>query len=292
MSIGRGALIAVLAGLLPLVTRVDELIWAAAAIYSVAAIMDRVDGYIARKTNHNSLFGLQIDTFVDALGLVIAPLVAVTLGKVHVIYLLASIAFYLFQLGIYIRQKRAQPIFELHQSKLRRTLAGFQMGFIAFALWPPFDAEITRIASLAFLTPLLIGFTFDWCVVSGKIKPQNQVTELRMNSVAILSERFLQPLLRLTATMLLLYVIYLNVLPIFINITLSVCALFILLGALTAVASIATLLLFAWQIPVNIDQLTTHTIVWTCVLISLLGAGSYSLFNWDDRWVSRRDGES
>ena len=149
------------------------MIWAPGLLYGAAAILDRIDGFVARRTQQTTLLGAELDTVFDALGLLIAPLLAVAMGKVHWSYLLLSIAFYIFQWGIYWRSKRGLIIYPLMPSQLRRALAGFQMGFIALALLPCFDATQTLICSFAFLVPILLGFGVDWLVVSGRINSES-----------------------------------------------------------------------------------------------------------------------
>ena len=77
LTILRGLLIAATGGLLLQLPDNALLIWAAALLYSIAAILDRVDGFVARRTRQTSLLGSELDTVFDALGLVVAPLLAV-----------------------------------------------------------------------------------------------------------------------------------------------------------------------------------------------------------------------
>ena len=80
--------------------------------------------------------GTELDTVYDAVGLLIAPVLAVTYGQLHWSYLLVSIAYYLFVIGIKLREFRGLRVIELPPNISRRAIAGFQMGFVAVVLLP------------------------------------------------------------------------------------------------------------------------------------------------------------
>ena len=124
LTILRGGLIAVTGGFLFL----PHEVWFAALPYSLSVILDRVDGFVARRYKQTSLLGTQLDITFDALGLMIAPLMAISSGQIHWSYFLLSIAYYIYQAGLHYRKKQALPIYSSPENSLRRTLAGFQMG--------------------------------------------------------------------------------------------------------------------------------------------------------------------
>ena len=167
----RGLLIAATAGFLTNrnVEAQPWLPYIPAALYSIAAMGDWLDGYMARRQQQATRLGKELDTVLDAFGLVIAPLLAVFYGKLHVSYLLVSIAYYLFQCGIQWRQSHGKPVFALPPSQMRRYLAGTQMALVAIALWPPFPGDLTRMTGFVLMIPLLIGFCRDWLHVSGRL---------------------------------------------------------------------------------------------------------------------------
>ncbi|MHA7878600.1 MAG: CDP-alcohol phosphatidyltransferase family protein [Saccharospirillum sp.] len=172
VSLLRGWLIAASAGCLPLVmTKSDpSLVYLVAALYTLAALGDGLDGYLARRQQQTTQLGAELDTVLDAFGLVVAPVLAITLGKLHESYLVVSIAYYLFQAGIRWRQYRQRPVYPLPPSRLRRILAGLQMAWVAIALWPPVTANLAQVAGAVVMTPLLIGFCRDWLYVSGRLR--------------------------------------------------------------------------------------------------------------------------
>ncbi len=167
----RGLLIAVTAGfllpalLLPLPT---ALLYVPAVAYTAAAIGDALDGVLARRQQQVSKLGAELDTTLDALGLLVAPLLGVITGKLHVSYLLVSIAYYLFVWGLRWRRLHNKAVYPLPPSQLRRQLAGWQMGLVATALWPPIPGGVTQVLGVLFMIPLLTGFWRDWLSVSGR----------------------------------------------------------------------------------------------------------------------------
>lgn len=167
----RGLLIGATAGflaILPLQASTG-LLYLPAVLYTVAAALDGLDGYLARRQQQTTRLGAELDTVLDAFGLLIAPLVAVFTGKLPVIYLLVSVAYYLFQWGIRWRQQRGRPVYALPPSQARRYLAGAQMVLVALALWPPLPGAVTQWLGIALMIPLLIGFCRDWLHVSGRL---------------------------------------------------------------------------------------------------------------------------
>lgn len=290
LTLLRGWLIAATAGFVVVHIGVASpaavLVWCAAALYSVAAILDRVDGFVARRTQRQSLLGAELDTVFDALGLLVAPVLALQLGKIHPTYLLVSVAYYLFVLGLARRQRRGQPVYPLAPSQLRRTLAGFQMGYVAVVLWPPFDASITVPAGIAFMLPLLTGFVVDWLVVSGRLRMHEHNTQRVVAALAQLLNGGILPVLRVLITSLLV----IGVLPlegVLLLLEWSA-ALLMLCGVLGRAGALMVLVLIAWTAPAL--SLAVSVLLYATIAIVLLGCGHFSLWQGDDDWVNRQDG--
>ena len=286
MTIARGWLIAATAGFLFLPAPAPLLIWIAAALYSIAAILDRLDGWVARKTRRISLLGTELDTVFDALGLLVAPLLALQLGKIHPSYLLVSIAYYWFVAGIYVRERRGAPVYPLNPSQLRRALAGFQMGYVAVVLWPPFDARITVPAGFVFMAPLLIGFFIDWLQVSGRLQMRRRETRNFFDGLHSTTDMVLLPGLRLIATALLLA----EVLPAegMLQGVIWVVAALIICGIGTRAAALTIMIVAAWTAPSLSGAV--QVLMFSSIMLLLLGSGGFSLWNGDDEWVNRQDG--
>lgn len=173
ITLSRGVLIALLGGML-IFPEIDTALQIAVAVaYSLAAIADFVDGFVARKLAETSPLGEKLDGDFDALGIAIAPLLGIKLGQLPWLYLLVGVAYYLFLFGIYYRRRKGKPIQALVENQFRRTIAGFQMGFLAVILYPVYGPPETIMAAYIFMTPFLAVFLFDWLCVSGRIHPGN-----------------------------------------------------------------------------------------------------------------------
>jgi CDP-diacylglycerol--glycerol-3-phosphate 3-phosphatidyltransferase len=291
LTILRGLLIAATGGLLLQLPDNALLIWAAALLYSIAAILDRVDGFVARRTRQTSLLGSELDTVFDALGLVVAPLLAVLLGKIHESYLLVSVAYYLFSFARTRRLRLGLPVHPLLPNTLRRTLAGFQMGYVAVVLWPPFQAPLTVVAGVAFMLPLLLGFVVDWLVVSGRIDSSRAPA---FDALASLSMRWLQPLLRaiLLSALLSLSLLEGSALTPLSGGGFALAALLILTGFGARIGALLLLLILAWQVPFAVTSPLFLILLFSTVGVLLLGSGRFSLWQGDDQWIARHDGSS
>jgi CDP-diacylglycerol--glycerol-3-phosphate 3-phosphatidyltransferase len=168
----RGVLIGLLGGFLIVPRPTDGLLsWAPAALYTLAIVVDYLDGPLARLTHHTTVLGERLDTHFDTLGILIAPLLGVVYGQLPVWYLLVSAARYLFVFGSWWLKRRGHTLYNLDDSPTRRAMAGLQMGVISVALWPLFAPPATTIAATLLMLPFIGGFLRDWLVVSGWIDP-------------------------------------------------------------------------------------------------------------------------
>ncbi len=292
LTLLRGGMIALTGGFLFRQPETAYALWLPALFYTLAALLDRLDGYAARRTHHASLLGNELDITFDALGLVVAPLLAISSGKIHYAYLLLSMAYYLYQWGLQRRHNQGLPIYPLAENPLRRTLAGFQMGFIAVALLPLLNPEMTRIASVAFMLPVLFGFVVDWLQVCGKL------TLLAAMSLEKFSVNFFQPGLRLLLVATLLtgfqntgaFHLPEADLDRLLTLALLFCAGLMLLGLAGRLGALLLLVLLGWNWPELVNTIMGYTFIFSAVWLLLLGTGRYSLWQWGDEWVKRYDG--
>ncbi|MEN9897036.1 MAG: hypothetical protein RLZZ66_685 [Pseudomonadota bacterium] len=278
LTILRGGLIAVTGGFLFL----PHEVWFAALPYSLSVILDRVDGFVARRYKQTSLLGTQLDITFDALGLMIAPLMAISSGQIHWSYFLLSIAYYIYQAGLHYRKKQALPIYSSPENSLRRTLAGFQMGLITLVLWSIFTPSFTIIASIAFMLPVLFGFGVDWFINTGKVNAQIIMT------LAHISDQIFQPILRVIVVLSLFLFLKTNLTPHFIWLGLMLSMMTILLGVAGRVGALFILITLG-LIDIQINALTS-TIIISASWILMLGTGQLSLWKFGDEWVKRYDG--
>lgn len=165
----RGWLVAALLGFLFLPWPQGWMAWIPAGLYTLAALADFLDGYLARITNHTTRLGEILDINIDGLGVLAASLLAIQYNQVPVWYLLVAAARYLFLAGIWLRKILHKPVYDLQPSVRRRAFAGIQMGFLFFILMPVFSPPGTHIAAALFALPFLVGFLIDWLAVTGVI---------------------------------------------------------------------------------------------------------------------------
>lgn len=299
LTIMRGWLIACTGGFLFQHPPLELIALIPAILYALSAIMDRIDGYAARRTGQVSQMGIELDTVFDALGLAVAPMLAVWYGKIHWSYLLVSCAYYLFKLGIRHRQRLGLPVFDLRTRPSRRAIAGFQMGFIAVVLFPVFQPPVTLIAGYAFMLPVLAGFLIDWLIVSGRISNDTFINHRLLRDGEDLISYVTQPLLRLVlaATIWAILVRYIENhslpagdIPNAIYV-MAACGVLILLGILGRLAALLLVLLLGWFYASNMVGLADYVVVTATIWILVLGTGGFSLYTWDQDWVNRYDGK-
>ena len=295
LTLLRGYLIALTGGFLFQPQPDGIMSWVPGLLYGAAAILDRLDGFVARKSKQTTLLGAELDNRFDALGLLVAPLLAHGFGKIHWSYLLLSVAFYVFQWGLQWRRNRGLAVYVLMPSQLRRAMAGFQMGFVALVLLPLFEARQTLLCSFAFMIPVLLGFAVDWLVVSGRIDTQASATKRVFARLAVFSANIFQPALRVFLFVGLLFLArqmelsfasaYENIFLIF-GLVLGIS--FVLLGLAGRIGALIILLVLGCH---SID-ITVWDIAVMCsaVWILLLGTGRFSLWQGDDIWVNQQDG--
>ena len=290
LTLLRGGLIALTAGFLLQPTPTGIIAWLPGVFYGVAALLDRLDGFIARRSGRSSQLGRELDTVFDALGLLVAPLIAVQFGKLHPSFLAVSLAYYVFIFGIYCRQKLQRPVYPLLPSQLRRAFAGFQMGFVAAVMFPIFPSTATTLLGVAFMLPILMGFVIDWWIVSGRIDGNHIKTQVFFAELDASSKYLLQPALRIiTAVLVLLLINTDETLSTANSTALIVLAILILVGAGARIAALSLLLLCSYLMNNHIEWYQPF-ILFIGSWLLLLGPGNYVLWRGDDTWINRQDG--
>jgi CDP-diacylglycerol--glycerol-3-phosphate 3-phosphatidyltransferase len=143
--------------------------WAPAAWYGVGALLDRVDGALARTVGRRTVLGARLDLAFDTVGFLVAPLVGVLWDHLPIWYLSISVARYLFKAGRGWRRARGKPVYDLPSSRVRRPLAALQMVFITVALVPVVPQSAVYTAAAVVVTPSLVVFLRDYLVVAGHL---------------------------------------------------------------------------------------------------------------------------
>ncbi len=228
-------------------------------------------------------------------------MLAVWIGQIHWSYLAVSLAYYLFQIGVYWRTRQQKPVYSLPLNMSRRAIAGFQMGFLAVVLWPILAPPATALAGFAFMLPLLGGFVIDWFIVSGFINLEKPLINHFFKQTEKIRQQFILPIFRVSIFSLLCLLIIRNntlyslasdisLAKAILLISLSLSALMIFLGILGRFFAIILSCLLCWFFLTyemqSADALLLALVIW----VMQFGTGKYSLWLWDDRWVHRYDG--
>jgi CDP-diacylglycerol--glycerol-3-phosphate 3-phosphatidyltransferase len=165
----RSWLIAVVAGhlLLPPVTGDGAL--NVGLLYSLAALLDGVDGRVARHGGIATRLGARLDVLTDAAGLLVAPVVAVRAGCLPPWYLLLAFAYPLFRAALALQRWRGRPLYveRLRRDPRARFFAGVQMGVVAASFYPVLPGALVWTAASLAMVPTLLLFAREWAIVNG-----------------------------------------------------------------------------------------------------------------------------
>ena len=168
LTLARSLATAVLAGALVVVTELREApLWVLAGLYAFVAIADWFDGRVARSTGFESKLGARLDMEVDGVGTLVAVLLGWRLLKLPDWYLAVGLARYVYLLAETITSRVGGTLQLLPESRARRWIAGWQMGFLAVTLVPIIPAAWTQVAALGFGAVTLLGFLRDGLIRTG-----------------------------------------------------------------------------------------------------------------------------
>ena len=173
LTLARGVGLALLAGFLLAPWPQGLAAWLPALIYTVAAIGDFFDGYLARITDQTTVLGETLDMEFDSLAVLLILTLAIWYGQLPAWTLLLGLLRYGFLLGQWVRRRQGKPIHALPESAFRRLVAALFLGFISVILWPIVHPPGTTLAATLFAVPLVLSFSRDWLVTSGQIDPQS-----------------------------------------------------------------------------------------------------------------------
>ncbi len=169
-TVARAGLTASLAGfLLPgaVDTGAGARSWLPGLIYLSAVAMDALDGHIARRARNLTRLGAQLDTQVDALGLLLSGLLLTAGAKAPWPYLAVGSGYYVLKAAIGLRRRSGLPVGRVAPRPGARWVAGCEMTFAALALLPLFGPEATRPAAWVMTLTMGISLGLDWCIVCG-----------------------------------------------------------------------------------------------------------------------------
>ncbi len=159
VTLGRLALICALAGGigLPLGTDAD-IAWTAAVVAAVAALLDAVDGPLARAGGLASAFGARFDMECDALLILVLCLLLLQGGKFGPWVLAAGLMRYAFVAAATGWHWLARP---LPPSQRRKAVCALQIVSLIVCLAPVIDGATARLIAGAGLAALVFSFAAD-----------------------------------------------------------------------------------------------------------------------------------
>lgn len=312
LTLGRGLAIALLAGFIFSPRPPGWLAWLPALLYSLGAILDYLDGYVARTTDHATKLGEILDMEFDVIGVLAAVLLAISYGQLPIWYLAIGLAREIFLFGHWVLRKLGRPVYDLPPSTDRRLIAGLQMGFLSVVLWPVFTPPATTLAAVLFAVPLIISFGRDWLVTSGMLPEKSQRYRRTRHIAKALLERWLPVAARLLGGVAALSILqremptFAGWLPyadglgierpdllVWVAVLLSAIALCLFVaGIIGRLAALFLIILAAWDILAVGFLWPSNGLLLGCAIIVLqAGSGAFSLWQPEEKLLRRRAGE-
>jgi len=170
VTVVRGTIAAALAGFLAVGRPEGVLAWLPAALFAVSALLDGIDGVIARAMDDISAFGSQLDADIDGFTLLVGAAVVVGFDLAPLVYLSVGLARFAFVGGCTWRRRRGAAVQGLPSSPLRPALFVVQLCVVFAVLTPLFPADVSVVLTTAATVPFLAMFLHDWLVVSGRFE--------------------------------------------------------------------------------------------------------------------------
>ena len=261
-------------------------LWHVAGLYATIGAGDWLDGFLARRTGHETRLGELLDLQVDALGMLVAPIIAVTAGRLPVWYLLLSSAYFVFHAALALRRGTGRPCYQerLRPSAHARTFAGYQMTLVAAALVPILDAGTVHVVATILMVPSLVAFGRDWGVATGRLVPDTEAYRRLIERVTVSTRKVLPVLMR---PIFVGAIFWPRPAPEWFDATSVVLTLAIGVGCVPRVATLFSLVMVGLA-PIGTTTELVLVIAGTTIL--LLGSGYFSLYEPEERWFFGRHG--
>jgi CDP-diacylglycerol---glycerol-3-phosphate 3-phosphatidyltransferase len=293
VTIARAVMLSALAGFLCGPWPQGWLAWAPGGLYLSAAVLDFLDGYLARVTGQTTVLGEMLDMKWDGVGVFIGAALSVLYGQTPVPYVLVGLARHLFLLGLWVRARQSRPVYDLPPSRFRRALAGAQMGFIGVVLLPVYGPPVTQIAAVLFMLPFLIGFTSDYLAVTGRIGQETRLgwaVHFRRLAGAYLP-LFIRALLVILLVSLLIVLFEKEPLDWGMAAIAAVAIPALLFGAAGRLVALSALLLSAFGLQSAPLEWRYWSILFCSTVLFTIGTGPLSLWKPEDWLIDHRAGE-
>jgi phosphatidylglycerophosphate synthase len=157
VTLARATMTLVLAAMLGLAPS-DPLAWALVVIATVAAVLDALDGWLARRRGEATAFGARFDMETDALLILVLAALAWQLGKAGPWVLSAGLLRYVFVAAGHALPRLARP---LPPSRRRQAVCVVQIVTLIVCVAPPFVPPASGAIALAGLVLLAWSFALD-----------------------------------------------------------------------------------------------------------------------------------
>jgi CDP-diacylglycerol--glycerol-3-phosphate 3-phosphatidyltransferase len=167
ITLFRGILLCGVAGFATIPPPSGPLAWLPGCLFAAAVGADVLDGAVARRKGETTMLGEVLDREFDALGTLVAALVAYRCDRLPLFYIGVGSIYYWFTLALWLRRKRGRTVHGLPPSPFRRMIGAGQSVFLAMALLPLFGPHVTYWSSWIFGLPVLVSFARDWQITTG-----------------------------------------------------------------------------------------------------------------------------
>ena len=162
VTLGRGTLVAWLAGFVAVPWAGGPFAVAPAALYGASVALDWVDGTLARRLDQVSTLGARMDAEFDGAGILVAVVVAVAGGVVAAPLLVVGLVNYAYAGAEWLARRRGRQLAPLPERRSRRLLAALQMCVLAVVLVPAVAPPGATLATAAVGGAYVAGFVRDW----------------------------------------------------------------------------------------------------------------------------------
>jgi len=139
--------------------------WGLTAAAVLALLLDGVDGWVARRYNMTSGFGVRFDMEADGLFLLALTLILIVGGIVGPWVLVSGVTYYLFRLAGRVWPVLTAPLFP---SRRRKMVFGTQAALLIAAIAPALAPWMSQLCCLTGVTLLLYSFSVDIAWLLGR----------------------------------------------------------------------------------------------------------------------------
>lgn len=292
ITVFRSILITGLIGFLFTPRPFGWLAWAPGALFLSGALLDYLDGYVARITGQSTRLGERLDMQWDSVGVMVAVMLTVKYGQAPFPYLLVGFARYLYLIGLWLHRRWGGVAADLPPSRFRRATSGMQMGFLAVILLPVFAPPATQIAAALFMLPTMVSFARDFLHVTGLRDATAPARPgLWRRAAAWLPLVLRAALIGLLASLILSRVSPGAPLPGLVLVA-AVAIPALLLGITGRLAALAVVLAAGFGLRAGLNEWRLWAVLLCAILLFFIGTGKYSLWTPEDWLIDHRAGEA